>query len=166
MMTLRVQSAVWVAVAVLSLMVAGCEQGVEVQPASTPVPPATPMPPNTPVPPVASLTPAAPVLPPTPTLEERRMPVGTNFGNNTRVLDGDLHVWYIPCPPTPPATWVAPMILSDLVSGSHVYLDRNGVVKESPEPVYLTEEGQAKLEAVLKDDSIVKQIVARPECPE
>ena len=171
-MTTRAGTAVWLAVVILSLAAAGCQWGIGVGAAPTPRPPATPMPPNTPVPPVArytpaaSLTPAAPVLPPTPTLEERRMPVGVRIGNNTKVIDGNLHVWYIPCPPSPPATWVAPIILSDLDSGSHVYLNRDGTIKESPEPVYLTEEGREVIEAAFKDSSVVEQIVDRPECPD
>ena len=93
------------------------------------------------------------------------MPVGRNWGNNTKILDGDLHVWYIPCPPGPPVAWIAAIVLSDLSSGSHVYLNRDGTVKESSEPVYLTEQGKAKLEAAMKDSSIMEQVVARPDCP-
>ena len=86
--------------------------------------------------------------------------------NNTKIIDGNLHVWYIPCPPIPPASWVAAMVLSDLRSGSFVYLNRDGTVKESPEPVFLTEEGKVTLEAALKDSAVMEQVVARPECPE
>ena len=99
--------------ALLSLMIIGCQLGPVEQPASTPLPTAAPLP------------------PPTPTLEERRMPVGAKIGNNTKALDGDLHVWYIPCG-NQPATWVAPIVLSDLRSGSHVYLNQDGTLKASP----------------------------------
>ena len=91
------------------------------------------------------------------------MPVGVKIGNNTKALDGDLHVWYIPCG-NQPATWVAPIVLSDLRSGSHVYLNQDGTLKASPQPVYLTEESRDLLEAALKDSSVMEQVVARPSC--
>ncbi|MYC07230.1 MAG: hypothetical protein F4X57_08675 [Chloroflexi bacterium] len=50
-------------------------------------------------------------------------------------------------------------------SGSVVHLNGNGTLKASPKPDYKTEEGQATLETALKNDSIIKQIVARPACP-
>jgi len=86
----------------------------------------------------------------------------------TKVIDGYLHVQYLPpCEIVPsPAEWVAPMKLTDLHSGSYVYLNRDGTAKASPKPVYLTEQGKATLEAALKDSSVVEQIVDRPECPE
>ena len=169
---LRMRVEAWLVIVILPLMVIGCQLGIGARVAATPMPPATPAPPDTPLPPVAqfapagSLTPSAPLLPPTPTLGQRRSPVGPVTQNNTKIIDGKLHVWYIPCPPTPPATWVAAMVLSDLRSGSFVYLNRDGTAKTRPEPVYLTAEGQATLEAALKDSSVIEQVVARPECPE
>ena len=134
----------------LSLMMIGCQLGPGEQPASTPLPTAASLP------------------PPTPTLEERRVQTGPEIGNNTKVIDGYLHVWYVPCPQQPqlPTEWVAPIVLTDLNSGSNVYLNRDGTVKDSPQPNYKTEEGQAALEVALKDSSEMGQVVARPECPE
>ena len=128
----------------LPLMLLGCQLGLGAQPA-----------PN-------------PILPPTPTLEERRVQTGPEIGNNTKVIEGNLHVWYIPCPqdPSPPFEWVAPISVTDLNDGSKVYLNRDGTLKASPKPNYKTEEGRTRLEAALKDDAIIKQIVARPECSE
>ena len=83
----------------------------------------------------------------------------------TKVIDGYLHARYLPpCEIVPrPAEWVASIILTDLRSGSIVYLNRDGTVKFTD---YQTEEGKATLEAALKDSSIMEQIVARPECPD
>ena len=92
-------------------------------------------PPPTPIPPApAAPEPKRPPPPPTPTEEERRIQTPTDFGTNTRVVDGDIHVWHAPtCPPVPPAAWVASIILTDLRSGSHLYLNRDG---SSPAPDY------------------------------
>lgn len=110
--------------------------------------------------------PAAPPPAPTPTDEERKVQTPTDFGNNTRVVDGDMHVWYVPtCPPVPPATFVAPIILTDLRSGSHLYLDRDGSVRTSPEPDYRSEEGRERFEEVLADDALMELILTFPECP-
>ena len=65
-----------------------------------------------------------------------------------------------------PAEWVAPIKLTDLSSGSIVYLNRNGTLKESPKPDYKTEEGKDTLETALKDSELVKEIVGRPACPD
>ena len=145
MTTTRVTPAVWIILLLLPLATIGCQLGFGAQPAPAPLPPAAPLP------------------PPTPTLEERRMPAGVKMAHNTKALDGDLHVWYIPCG-NQPATWIASIILSDLRSGSVVYLNQDGTLKTSPEPVYLTEAGRGLLEAALKDSSIMEQVVARPSC--
>ena len=136
MVTIRVQSAVWLAVVLMALVVVGCELGSGVQPAATPHPPATPMPP----------------LPPT----EAR-------DHNEKIIDGYLRVQYIPCEPTG-AAYVAPIILTDLRSGSYILLNRNGTVMSSRKPSYKSEEGKAALEAALRDRKVVEQIVARPSC--
>ena len=101
---------------------------------------------------------------PTPTLEERRVQTPTEFGNNTRVVDGDIHVWHLPCPPRPPAIFVAPVILTDLHSGSHLYLNKDGSVRTSPEPDYRTDEGRDRFAEVLEDSSLMKLILAPPDC--
>ncbi len=137
MMTTRVQSAVWLALVVLSLVVVGCQWGIGARVTPTPIPPATPLPP---------LPPAA-------------------VDRDSKIIDGYLRVQYIPCEPTG-AAYVAPIILTDLRSGSFILLNRNGTVKSSGTPRYTSEEGKAALEAALKDDSMVKQIVARPNCVE
>ena len=87
-------------------------------------------------------------------------------GSNEKLIDGYLHVWYIPCPqePPPPFDWVAPITLTDQRSGSHVYLNHNGTLKARPKPRYTSEEGRAALEAVLQDSALIEQVVARPSC--
>ena len=146
----RVTATTWLTLILLPLMIIGCQLGIGAQPAPTPLPTAAPLP------------------APTPTLEERRVQTGPEIGNNTRVLKGNLQVWYVPCPQEPqlPIEWVAPIILTDLNSGSNVYLNRDGTVKDSPQPNYKTDEGQAALEAALKDSSVMEQVIARPTCPE
>lgn len=141
-MTLRVQSAVWLALVVLSLVVVGCQWEIGTRVAPTPIPPATP------------------------TLEERRVQTGPEIGNNTKVIEGNLHIWYIPCPqnPPPPFEWVAPISVTDLSDGSKVYLNRDGTLRESPKPRYKSEEGRIRLESALNDSSVMEQVVARPTC--
>ena len=101
--------------------------------------------------------PAAPPPPP---------PLPTPTANDQKIIDGHLQVNYIPtCAlSSVPFTWVAPIRLTDLRSGSVIYLNRNGTPMDGPD--YRTDEGQATLEAALMDSAIVKQIVARPACPE
>ena len=139
----------------LALVAIGCQWGIGAQVAPTPIPPATPLPPLPPS--AATLTPFQEKLQTTPRKVEL-----------TKVVDGYLHVRYLPpCEIVPsPAEWVAPIILTDLRYGSILHLNGDGTVKVSPEPRYASEEAKAALEAVLKDDSVVKQIVARPECPD
>ena len=107
-----------------------------------------------------------PPLPPTPTQDERDVQTPTEYGNNTRIVDGDIHVWYVPtCPPVPPATWVASIILTDLRSGSHLYLNRDGSVRTSPPPDYRTEEGRERFAEVLEDSSLMELVLTFPKCP-
>ncbi len=107
-----------------------------------------------------------PPPPPTPTLEERRVQTPTDYGYNTRVVDGDIHVWHRPhCRPVPPATFVASVILTDLRSGSHLYLNRDGSVRESPAPDYRTDEGRERFAEVLEDSSLMELILTPFECP-
>ena len=134
--------------------------------------PPTPMPPAPPAPaPTAVVTEVAaparrPPPPPTPTLEERRVQTPTDFGYNTRIVDGDVHVWHAPhCPPVPPATFVASVILTDLNSGSHLYLNRDGSVRTSPSPDYRTDEGRERFTEVLGDSSLMELILTPFECP-
>ena len=103
--------------------------------------------------------PAAPPPPP---------PPPTPTANDQKVIDGYLHVVYIPSCAlrSVPFSWVAPISLTDLRSGSVVYLNRNGTLREKPKPDYKTGEGQAAIEAALKDRALVKEIVGRPACPE
>ena len=95
-------------------------------------------------------------------------PLPTPTANDQKVIDGYLQVTYIPtCALTSvPITWVAPIRLTDLRSGSVIYLNRNGTPMDGLKPDYRTDEGQATLEAALKDSALVKQIVARPVCPD
>ena len=125
--------------------------------------PPPPMPPAPPAP-----APTAPPLPaPTPTLEERRVQTPTDFAYNTRVVDGDIHVWHVPhCPPVPPASWVAPIILTHLVPPhSYLYLNRDGSVRESPAPDYRTEESRQRFAEVLEDSALMELILTAFECP-
>ena len=118
------------------------------------LPPATPLP-----------APTAPPAP-TPTDKQRRIQTPMNFGSNTRVVDGDIHVWHIPtCQPVPPATWVASVILTDLRSGSNLHLNRDGSVLDSPAPNYRSDEGRDRLAEVLEDSSLMELILAPMECP-
>ena len=110
--------------------------------------------------------PPRPPPPPTPTLEERRVQTPTDFGYNTRVVDGDIHVWHAPhCRPVPPAEFVASVVLTDLRSGSHLYLNRDGSVRTSPPPDYRTDEGRERLTKVLEDRSLLELILTPFECP-
>ena len=125
--------------------------------------PPTPMPPAPPAP-----APTAPPLPaPTPTLEERRVQTPIDSGYNTRVVDGDIQVWHVPhCPPVPPASWVAPIILTHLVQPySYLYLNRDGSVLESPAPDYRTDESRERFAEVLEDSALMELILTRSECP-
>ena len=139
----------------VAFMIISCQLGTETHPASTPQLPATPLPP---APPTAN----------TPTAFEKKLQSAPRSMELTKVIDGYLNVRYLPpCEIVPsPAEWVAPIILTDMRSGSIVYLNRDGTLKESPKPHYSSEEGKATLESALKDSSILEQIVARPECPE
>ena len=155
-MTTRERSAVWLVMALLPLMMVGCQLGFGARPAATPIPPATPLP-------------ALPPSPSTPTpFEKTLQSTGMRSMEKEKVLDGNLHVRYLPpCEIVrSPALWVASIILTDLRSGSIVHLNRDGTLRENPKPYYKTEEGKATLESVLKDSSIMEQVVARPECPE
>lgn len=140
--------------AMLPLMIASCQLGIGAQPAPTPIPPATPLPPAAPEP--------GTQRPNIPLSGASRM-----TERDTKVIDGYLHVRYLPpCERVPrPAEWVAPIILTDIRYGSILHLNSDGAVMTSPEPQYASEEAKAALEAVLQDDSVVKQIVARPHCP-
>ncbi len=110
--------------------------------------------------------PPRPPPPPTPTLDERRVQTPTDFGYNTRVVDGDIHVWHAPhCRPIPPAEFVASVILTDLDSGSHLYLNRDGSVRTSPAPDYRTDAGRNRLAGVLKNHSLMDVILTPFECP-
>ena len=150
-MVTRVQSAVWLALVGVLLLV-GCQWGVGAQVAPTPMPPATPLPP-------------VPTSANTPTAFEKKLQTTPRKTELTKVLDGYLHARYLPpCEIVPsPALWVASIILTDLRSGSIAYLNRDGTIKFTD---YRTDEGKATLEAALKDSSVVEQIVERPECPD
>ena len=109
---------------------------------------------------------ATPLPPPTRFPAASGVQVPGNFGYNTRVVDEDIHVWHAPhCPPVPPATFVAPIILTDLSSGSHLYLNRDGSVRSSPGPDYRTDEGRERFAGVLEDNSLMELILTPFECP-
>ena len=68
-------------------------------------------------------------------------------------------------PPVPPATFVASIILTDLRSGSHLYLDKDGSVRYSPAPDYRSDEGRKRLAEILEDSSLMELVLAPFECP-
>ena len=128
--------------------------------------PSTPIPPATPAPAPERRKPPPFPYPPTPTQGEIGLQTPTDFGTNTRVVDGDIHVWHIPtCPPVPPATWVAPVILTDLRSGSQLHLDPDGSTRDSPAPIYRSDEGRERFAEVLEDSALMELILAPMECP-
>ena len=128
--------ATWIILLLLPLITIGCQLGLGAQPAPTPQPPAPPLPP---VPPASDL----------------------------KVIEGYLQVQYASCPTWPSQTHsIAPIILTDLRSGSFIFLNGNGTLKTRPKPSYKSDKGKATLEAALKDDSLMKQVVARPSCEE
>jgi len=138
----RVTSASILILLLVPLVTIGCQLGLGAQPAPKPRPPATPLPPSA--------------------------PDAGAVSSDLKLVEGYLYVRYFPpCALRgAPAEWVAPIELTDLRSGSIVHLNGNGTLKASPKPDYKTEEGRATLEAALKDSALVKQIVARPACPE
>ena len=107
---------------------------------------------------------SVPLLAPTPTIEERAVQTPTDFGYNTKVVADDIHVWHAPhCPPVPPATFVASVILTHLVSPySYLHLKRDGTVTGSN---YRTEEARQRFAEVLEDSALMERILTRPECP-
>ena len=166
MRTARLLKAVviWSALGMLMLAVIACEDS-PASPAPTAVQPTA----------EARLTPEQaipeikrPSPPPTPTLEERKFQLPTDFGNNTKTIADDIHVWYAPtCPPVPPATFVAPIILTHLGSDSysHLHLNRDGSVKDVKVPDSPTDEARERFAQVLQDSSLMEQILTFPECP-
>ena len=143
----------------------GTEDAVPI-PTSSPLPPPTATPGGTEN---AVPTPTGTPLPaPTPTLEEWGVQTPADAGYNTRVVDGDIHVWHAPrCPRISSAEWVAPIILTDLRSGSHLYLDQDGSVRTSPRPDYRSDASRKRFAEVLADSSLMELIVIIPfECPE
>ena len=76
-------------------------------------------------------------------------------------------MWHAPhCPPVPPATFVAPIILTHLVPPhSYLYLGRDGSVLESPAPDYRTDESRERFAEVLEDSALMELILTPFECP-
>ena len=107
---------------------------------------------------------SVPLPPPTPTLEERAVQLPMDLGYNTLVVADDIHVWHAPhCPPVPPATFVASVILTHLVSPySYLHLKGDGTVTGSD---YHTEEAGPRFAEVLEDSALMERILTRPECP-
>ena len=155
---------IWSALGMLMLAVIACDES-----------PASPTPTAAQPTAEARLTPEQaipeikrPSPPPTPTLEERKFQLPTDFGNNTKTIADDIHVWYAPsCPPIPPATFVAPIILTHLSSDSYsrLYLNRDGSVKDVKVPDHPTDEARERFADVLQDSSLMEQILTFPECP-
>ncbi len=88
---------------------------------------------------------------------------------NTRIVYRHIRVWYLPCEPMPNPPAAAPVIMTDMFSGSRVYLNTEGLIDPSPNsasPEYRSEMGRARLEAVLGNKSLMEDILAFLECPE
>ena len=115
--------------------------------------------------PIRPEVPERPALPPTPTLEEWRAQTSTEYVKSTKIVDGDIHVWHAPCPSGRPAIWVVPIILSDLLAGSHLYLNSDVTPGKSVHPNYLTDEGRERFAAVPEDRSLMELMITSPECP-
>ena len=139
---------VLVATSLLLTVVACGETSVSPTPTSVPLP----------------APPSVPLPAPTPTIEERAVQTPTDFGYNTKVVADDIHVWHAPhCPPVPPATFVASVILTHLVSPySYLHLKRDGTITGSN---YRTEEARQRFAEVLEDSALMERILTRPECP-
>ena len=105
-----------------------------------------------------------PTLPPTPTELSLQSRIVPGAEPNTRIVDRHIQVWYAPCEPTI-IDAVAAIILTDLYSSSRIYLNRGGSVRASPRADYRTEEGRARLWAVLADTPLMELVLIFPECP-
>ena len=68
-------------------------------------------------------------------------------------------------PPVPPAEFVAKVILTDLRSGSQLYLNGDGSVRTSPQPDYRSDEGRERFSTVLDDSSLMELVLTPFECP-
>lgn len=106
--------------------------------------------------------PLPPLPPPTPinTAEGLRARMEVRKDHNRVVVDEDVVAWYIPCEPSP-ASWVAPTIVHHPPSMSSVHLNNDGSLKTSPGPRYESDEGRARLEAVLAGDALMERIVGK-----
>ena len=60
---------------------------------------------------------------------------------------------------------MAPIILTHLSSGSHLYLNKDSSLSKIGIPDYRTDEGRERLEQVLKDDELMEPILIHPDCP-
>ena len=112
-------------------------------------------------------TKAPPLLPATPTVSQKtkrenyRMEVGDNSG----VVDGDIYVWKLPCPPRPRDSWyTAPVLLHHIDSESYLHLDWDGSVSTEAPSDYRTDEGRERLEEVLSDGDLMRFILAPLKC--
>ena len=75
-------------------------------------------------------------------------------------------MWHAPyCPRTNAGSWIAPIILTDLRSGSHLFLNKDGSVRTSIRPDYRSDEGRERLAEVLEDSSLMELIITPIECP-
>ena len=133
-MTTRERSAVWLVMALLPLMMVGCQLGFGARPAATPIPPATPLP-------------ALPPSPSTPTpFEKTLQSTGMRSMEKEKVLDGNLHVRYLPpCERIPSSSRMGG---ADHIDGpafriiSYI-LNRNGTRQnENPKPQYKIRAGE------------------------
>ena len=141
MSTTRLTASACIILVLLSLMTVSCQSSFRAQPAATPQP--------------------VPPLPP-------QLPAEGTTDQDSKIIDGYLQVQYMPSCElmSAPATVVAPIRLTDLRSGSYVFLNRNGTVVSRYRPVYKTEQGQDTLESALENSSLMSQVVARPACPD
>ena len=60
----------------------------------------------------------------------------------------------------------APITVTEMYSGSIIYLNGDGSVSVTQKPDYKTGEGRTRLQKALNDRSTMKLILALPKCPE
>ena len=136
----------------------------------TPTPTNVPLPAPTPTPSeTEAVTPTPTSVPPPtpmPILDVTEVHTLTDFGYNTRVVDGDIHVWHAPpCPQIHSASWIAAIILTDLRTGSYLYLDPDGSGRKTPGTDYWSDETRERFAEVLEDVSLLELIITPFECP-
>ena len=108
-----------------------------------------------------------PYLPATPTVSNitKRENYPMEVGDNRGVVDGDIYVWKLPCPPRARDSWyTAPVLLFHLDSRSYLHLGWDGSISTEAPLEYRTDEGRERLEEVLADGALMRFILAPLKC--